>query len=189
MDMTNRPWEQLKTLKEQFKGTGVELGKNVTIHPTAVIEGPVKIGDNTVVGVGAFIRPYTIIGSDCVIGHATEVKHSIIGNHVTLPHFNYVGDSILSDYVHLGGGAVLANFKSDGSTIQVAMDGQKIDTGLTKFGAVLGEHVEIGGGAFLNPGTIVGANTTIYPKAIVRGSIPANSIVKVRQDQEIVSKH
>lgn len=188
MEPINTPWEPLKTLKEQFNGLEVELGEGVTVHPTAVIEGPVKIGARTAIGVGAYIRPYTIIGEDCVIGHATEVKHSIIGNHVTLPHFNYVGDSILADHVHLGGGAVLANFKSDGSTIQVAVDDKKVDTGLTKFGAILGEHVEIGGGAFLNPGTIVGENTTIYPKAIVRGSIPANSIVKVRQDQEIVAK-
>lgn len=188
MDMTNQPWEQLKTLKEQFKGAEIELGRNVTIHPTAVIEGPVKIGDDTVVGVGAYIRPYTIIGKRCVIGHSTEVKHCIIGDDVTLPHFNYVGDSVLANHVHLGGGAVLANFKSDGSTIQVAEGDKKIDTGLVKFGAALGEHVEIGGGAFLNPGTIVGEHTTIYPGAIIRGTIPPNSIVKVRQDQEIISK-
>ena len=147
-----------------------------------------KIGDNTIIGVGSYIRPYTIIGKDCVIGHSTEVKHSIIGDNVTLPHFNYVGDSILKNNVHLGGGAMLANFKSDGSTIKVTVNGEKVDTGLNKLGGILGEHVEIGGGAFLNPGTIVGANSTIYPKTIVRGTIPANSIVKVRQEQEIVPK-
>jgi NDP-sugar pyrophosphorylase family protein len=186
--MTPQPWEQLTTLSNQFTGQDIEIGENVTIHPSAVIEGPVKIGDNCVIGVGAYVRPYTIMGKNCVIGHASEVKHSILGDHVVLPHFNYVGDSILGDYVHLGGGAMLANFKSDGSTIKVTVGDKKVDTGLKKFGAVLGNHVEIGGGAILNPGTIVGEHTTIYPGACIRGSIPANSIVKVRTEQEIVPK-
>lgn len=176
----SQPWEPLTTLKEQFTGTDVVLGKNVTIHPTAVIEGPVIIGDNCTIGVGAYIRPYCIIGNDCMIGHATEIKHCILGNKVVLPHFNYVGDSILGNNVHLGGGAAIANYRIDGRTIR--------ESGLKKFGAVIGNNVEIGAGALLNPGTIIGDNVNVYPGAIIREDVPADSIVKVRQQQEVVQK-
>lgn len=178
--MLAQPWEQLKTLTNQFVGQEVLVGQNVTIHPSAVIEGPVKIGDDSIVGVGAYIRPYTIIGKHCVIGHATEVKHSILGDYVVLPHFNYVGDSVLGNHVHLGGGAVIANYRSDGGVIK--------NTGLTKFGAVIGNNVEIGARAILNPGTLIGDNVMIYPGAIVRDDVPANSIVKYKQTLEIVKK-
>ncbi len=188
MAMSTYPWEPLTTLEQRFAGNTIEMGKDVSIHPSAVIEGPVIIGDHTTIGVGAYIRPYTVIGKHCVIGHASEVKHSILGDYVVVPHFNYVGDSILGNHVHLGGGAMLANFKSDGTTIKAIINGEKVDTGLKKFGAVLGENVEIGAGAILNPGTIVGENTTIYAGASVRGFVPANSILKVKAEQDIVSK-
>lgn len=179
--MTAAPWEPLTTLSERLAGQAVVLGKNVTIHPTAVIEGPVQLGDNCVVGVGAYIRPYCLVGNDCVIGHATEIKHCILGDKVILPHFNYVGDSILGNNVHLGGGAVIANYRIDGGEIK--------NSGLKKFGAIIGNNVEIGTGAILNPGTIIGDNVTIYPGAVIRQDVPTNSIVKVKTEQEIVEKH
>ncbi len=186
--MSALPWEPLIHLKDQFKAAEVVIGKNVTIHPSAVIEGPVVIGDNCVIGVGAYIRPYSRIGNNCVIGHATEIKHCILGDNVVLPHFNYVGDSIVGNNVHLGGGAVIANYKSDGTTIHVELDGKKVDTSLNKFGAMIGNNVEIGSGCIINPGSMIGNNTTIYAGAIVRGSIPDNVIVKYKQTFEIVPK-
>ena len=176
----SQPWEPLQHLKDSFTNHEVVVGKNVTIHPTTVIEGPVVIGDNCVIGVGAYIRPYCRIGNNCVIGHATEIKHCILGNNVVLPHFNYVGDSVLGKNVHLGGGAMIANYRIDGGVIR--------DSGLTKFGAIIGNDVEIGAGAILNPGTIIGDNVIIYPGAVVRDDVPANSIVKVRLQQETVKK-
>jgi len=188
-------WELLAQLKQRIidqvgevEDNAIKIGQNVTIHPTAIIEGPVIIGDNCTIGVGAYIRPYCIIGDNCTIGHATEIKHCILGNNVVLPHYNYVGDSVLEDNVHLGGGAVIANFRSDGKTITVTIGNEKYDTGLRKFGASIGSNVEIGAGAILNPGTIIEENCTIYPGAIIRNYIPVNSIVKVRIEQEIVQK-
>lgn len=179
--MSDLLWQPLVNLSDQFHDNDVVVGKNVTIHPTAIIEGPVHIGDHSVIGVGAYIRPYCIIGKNCLIGHATEIKHSILGDNVVLPHYNYVGDSILGNNVHLGGGAVIANYKIDGSIVR--------NSGLKKCGAVIGNNVEIGVGAILNPGTIIGDNVTVYPGAIIRNDVPANSIVKVRTEQEIVLKH
>ncbi|MFA6475499.1 MAG: UDP-N-acetylglucosamine pyrophosphorylase [Patescibacteria group bacterium] len=188
------PWEILLALKSYVdnltKGkTDIICGKNVVIDSQARIEGPVVIGDNTTIGFGAYIRPYSVIGRNCIIGHATEVKHCLIFDDVVLPHFNYVGDSVVGYKVHLGGGAVLANFKTDGKNVVIVTETETIDTGLRKFGAVLGDNVEIGSGAILNPGTIIGRNTTIYAGSSIRGCISENSIVKLRQQIEIVPRH
>lgn len=167
----------------------VVIGENVSIGPYCVLEDNVIVGDNAVLGYGCYLRPYSLIGNDCVLGHAVEVKQAWLCDGVRLPHFNYVGNSILGNKVHLGGGAMVANFKSDGSNVKIVRDSERIDTGLRKFGAVLGDRAEIGAGAILNPGTLIGHDSVIYPGAIVRGIIPANKIYKVKsRDIEIVDK-
>lgn len=167
----------------------VVIGERVTIGPYCVIEPNVIIGADTTLGFGCYVRPYVLIGQKCQLGHAVEVKQSWLCNEVKLPHFNYVGNSIFGYKVHLGGGAMVANFKSNGSDIVIAHGTDRIDTGLRKFGAVLGDRAEIGAGAILNPGTLIGHDSVIYPGAIVRGIIPANKIYKVKsRDIEIVDK-
>ncbi len=153
------------------------IGENVKIAKTATIEAPAIIGANTELRPGAFIRGNVIIGESCVIGNSSELKNCILMNHVQVPHYNYVGDSILGDYAHMGAGSILSNLKSGGSNVVVHGDKEYI-TGLRKIGAFLGEHADIGCGSVLNPGTIVGKNTSVYPLTMLRGVYPANSIVK-----------
>lgn len=161
-------------------GHGVKIGANTVIGPHVVIEDHVIIGERCELRKGAYIRPNALIGNDCVIGHCSEVKQSLLLNNVVAPHFNYIGDSVVGYHAHLGGGAVIANFKSTGSTVAVVADSDRIDTGLRKFGAIIGDYAEIGGGAILNPGTCVGRRTLIYPGAVVRGVIPENKIYKIK---------
>ena len=142
------------------------------------VTGPCIIGENTEVRPGAFIRGKALVGNDCVIGNSTELKNVIIFNHVQVPHYNYVGDSILGFYSHMGAGSITSNVKSD-KTLVVVKDGkEEIETGLKKFGAMLGDHVEVGCNSVLNPGTVIGRNTNIYPLSRVRGVIPSDSIFK-----------
>lgn len=159
-------------------GQGVKIGARTVVGPHTVIEDHVVIGSDCELRTGCYIRPYSIIGNDSVIGHCTEIKHSILFNHAVAPHFNYIGDSIVGYYAHLGGGAVVANFKSSGSTVAVVTDTERHDTGLRKFGAIIGDYAEIGGGVILNPGTCIGRQSLIYPGAIIRGIVPANKIYK-----------
>ncbi|EKD76316.1 MAG: hypothetical protein ACD_43C00156G0006 [uncultured bacterium] len=167
----------------------VVISENVKIGPYCVVDDYVIIGNAVTLGYGCYIRSNSIIENNCALGHAVEIKHAWLGATVKLPHFNYIGDSILGSQVHLGGGALLANFKSDGSDIIVTAGQQRIPTGLRKFGAVLGDRAEIGAGAILNPGTLIGHDSIIYPGAIVRGVIPANKIYKVKsRDIEIVDR-
>lgn len=167
----------------------VVIGEQVTIGPYCVIEDNVIIGAGTTLGYGCYVRPYTLIDRRCSLGHAVEIKQAWLCNEVKLPHFNYVGNSIFGYKVHLGGGAMIANFKSDGSDIVITHGADRIDTGLRKFGAVLGDRVEIGAGAILNPGTLIGHDSLVYPGAIVRGTVAANKIYKVKsRDIEIVDK-
>lgn len=167
----------------------VVIGEGVKIGPYCVIEDFTIIGDAVTLGYGCYVRSFSIIEDNCVLGHAVEIKQAWLGVAVKLPHFNYIGDSILGSEVHLGGGALLANFKSDGSDIIVTAGQNRISTGLRKFGAVLGDRAEIGAGAILNPGTLIGHDSIIYPGAIVRGIIPANKIYKVKsRDIEIVDR-
>ena len=166
----------------------VTIGAGTMVGPNVVIKGPAIIGQNCEIRPGAFLRGNVLIGDNCVVGNSTEMKHCWLFNNVQVPHYNYVGDSILGYKAHFGGGASTANKKGDGSEISVLVDGEKVATGMTKLGALVGDNAELGGNSLLNPGTIIGRNSTVYPGAIVRGTVPSNSIVKMRQTQEVIEK-
>ncbi|MCR5397676.1 MAG: UDP-N-acetylglucosamine pyrophosphorylase [Lachnospiraceae bacterium] len=166
------------------------VAKDVTIAPTATLNGPLIIDEGTEVRPGAFIRGKAIIGKNCVVGNSTEIKNDVIFNNVQVPHYNYVGDSVLGYRSHMGAGSITSNVKSD-KTLVVVKDTQsdeKIETGLKKFGAMLGDFVEVGCNSVLNPGTVIGSHTNVYPLSMVRGVIPANSIYKNLQKFEIIEK-
>lgn len=186
------PWEALGGIKEMIKNLGKsldkneynEIGENVWVHKTAriadtaFIGAPCIIGAETEVRHCAFIRGSALIGSGCVIGNSVEVKNAIIFDSVQVPHFNYVGDSILGYRSHMGAGSVTSNVKSDKTLVRVKNGDEIIETGLKKFGAMLGDFVEVGCNSVLNPGTVIGRNTNIYPLSCVRGVIEADSIFK-----------
>lgn len=173
-----------------YIGDNVIIGEGTVVHENTYIEGPTIIGKNCTIRPGAFIRGKAIIGDNCMIGNSTEVKNAMLFNDAIAPHFNYVGDSVLGHKAHLGSGVVLSNLKSaqKESTVKVTTLDGTIDTGLRKFGALIGDNVEVGANAVLNPGTIVGPRSVIYPLAMIRGFVQPDTIVKVRQQQEIVSK-
>lgn len=163
------------------------VGKDTYIEKTALIKGPAIIGNSCEIRHCAYIRGNIIIGNNCVIGNSAELKNSILFDNVQTPHYNYVGDSILGYKAHMGAASILSNLKSDKSSITVGFESQKIYTGLKKFGAVIGDETEIGGGSVLNPGTIIGKRCIIYPLTAVRGYIEEDYIVK---DKHIkVKKH
>lgn len=174
----------LKILRTQLPSTYQEIkpmvwvGPGTSIAPTATIQGPAIIGANCQIRHGAFVREQVICGDDVIIGNATEVKNSILFDGVQVPHFNYVGDSILGYKAHLGAGAIISNFKSTGDEIHLLIDQKKVPSGLNKLGAILGDRVEIGCNSVLFPGTIIGQDTIVYPLTPVRGTIPANVIIK-----------
>ena len=186
------PWEVLQKIKSFILETGPKLDKNeyteikenvwvskeAEIFESAHIQAPTIIQSGTEVRHCAFIRGNVIIGKDCVVGNSTEVKNSIIFDSVQIPHFNYVGDSILGYKSHMGAGSITSNVKSDRSTVIVKTDSEKINTSLKKFGAILGDSSEVGCNAVLNPGTILGKNVTVYPTSMVRGFINENTIFK-----------
>lgn len=189
-EKTTYPWEILPLIKEICKdlinnipegyhlySEGIIVGDNVKIAKTATIEPPAIIGANTELRPGAFIRGNVIIGESCVIGNSSELKNAILLNHVQVPHYNYVGDSILGNYAHMGAGSICSNLKSDGKNIVIHGD-KEYETGLRKIGAFLGDHADIGCNSVLCPGTIVGNNTSVYPLTRLRGVYPINSIVK-----------
>lgn len=178
-----------KDIFEQ-KGENIWIAKSVKIASTATLNGPLIIDEDTEVRPGAFIRGNAIIGKNCVVGNSTEIKNDVIFNNVQVPHYNYVGDSVLGFHSHMGAGSITSNVKSD-KTLVVVKDTQseeKIETGLKKFGAMLGDYVEVGCNSVLNPGTVIGANSNIYPLSMVRGVIPRDSIFKNRQGFEIIKK-
>ena len=192
LSKTEYPWEALpqirdfilnlipsldKSVYEEVKPT-VWIAKSAKIAPSADITGPTIIGENTEIRPSAFIRGSALIGNGCVIGNSTEVKNAIIFDSVQIPHYNYVGDSILGYRSHLGAGAVTSNVKSDKTLVTVKVNGEKIPTGLKKFGAMVGDYVEIGCNTVLCPGTVIGRNSNIYPLSRVRGFVPENSIFK-----------
>ena len=194
------PWEVLadigdfilklgdKLPKDEFtkKGDNIWIHKSVTIAPTVTLNGPLIIDEGTEVRPGAFIRGKAIVGKNCVVGNSTELKNVVLFNTVQVPHYNYVGDSILGTHSHMGAGSITSNVKSD-KTLVVVKDGdERIETGLKKFGAMLGDYVEVGCNSVLNPGTMIGRHTNVYPLSCVRGVIPENSIFKNKD--EIVSK-
>lgn len=195
------PWEALPKIGSFLQALGPTLSKgdyeqreeniwiarSAKIYSNATIAGPAIIGPETEVRPGAFIRGNALVGANCVIGNSTELKNVILFNHVQVPHYNYVGDSILGHKSHMGAGAVTSNVKSDKTLVNVRILSDCIPTGLKKFGAMLGDHVEIGCNSVLNPGTVIGRNTNVYPLSMVRGYIPPNCIYK-NHIGEIVEK-
>jgi NDP-sugar pyrophosphorylase family protein len=161
-----------------FIGEHVFIGEGTVIEDGAMIKGPAIIGRNCEIRHNAYIREQVIIGDNCVVGNACEVKNSLLFNGAVAPHFNYIGDSILGHKAHLGAGVKLSNFKLLPGNIMVEIDGKRFDTGLRKFGALLGDHADIGCNAVLNPGSIIGRNSVIYPNTNWRGVLPANMLVK-----------
>lgn len=167
-------------------GDNIWVAKTASIAPTAAINGPCIIGQNAEVRQCAFIRGNAIVGDGAVVGNSTELKNVILFNKVQVPHYNYVGDSVLGYKAHMGAGSITSNVKSDKNLVVVHGEDYEIETGMKKFGAMLGDYVEVGCNSVLNPGTVVGRNSNIYPLSCVRGVVPANSIFKSRQ--EIVRK-
>ena len=180
--------ELLKRAPEGYREIekGILVGENVKIADSARIEPPAIIGKNSEIRHGAYMRGNIIVGENCVIGNSSELKSAILLDRVQIPHYNYVGNSILGNRAHLGAGAICSNLKSDGSNVIVHDGDKSYKTGMRKFGAVLGDGVEIGCGCVLAPGCIVGKNTSAYPLTFLRATIPENSIVKSMD--EIVEK-
>ena len=184
------PWEALKGIKETILALGETLGEDYTqiepqvwvhktakIAPTAYLGAPCIIGADTEVRHCAFIRGSALVGDGCVVGNSTELKNVILFDGVQVPHYNYVGDSILGYKAHMGAGSVTSNVKSD-KTLVVIHGDREIPTGIKKVGAMLGDFVEVGCNSVLNPGTVIGKKSTVYPTSCVRGSVPENSIYK-----------
>lgn len=167
-------------------GENVWIAKSAKVAPTAFINGPAIIGKDAEVRHCAFIRGNAIVGEGAVVGNSTELKNVILFNKVQVPHYNYVGDSILGYKSHMGAGSITSNVKSDKKLVVVKGADGEIETGMKKFGAMLGDEVEVGCGSVLNPGTVVGSHTNIYPLSSVRGVVPAGSIYK--KQGEIVEK-
>lgn len=156
---------------------GVLVGEHVTIHPSAVIIAPAIIGPATEIRPGAYLRGNVITGPNCVIGNSSELKNAVLLEKVQVPHYNYVGDSILGNFSHMGAGSICSNLKSDGSNVVIRGD-RDYETGLRKVGGILADHADIGCGCVLNPGTVIGKNTSVYPLTALRGVYPADCIVK-----------
>lgn len=184
------PWEMLPKIKEYawslaergIEGyssiaEGILVGKNVKIYPTSTIEPPAIIGSNSEVRPGAFIRGCVITGEGCVIGNSSELKNCILLDKVQIPHYNYVGDSILGNKAHTGAGTICSNLKSDGKPVTIHGE-LEYETGLRKIGGILADGADVGCGSVINPGTVIGKNTSVYPLTSLRGVYPADSIVK-----------
>ncbi len=178
--------ESLDVREYEKVGECVYISRNAKIDTSATIEGACIIGRGANLRKGAYLRGSCIIGDGCVIGNSSEIKNSILFNECQVPHFNYVGDSILGYRAHLGAGAKISNLKSDKTHVCISVNGEKIKTDLKKLGAIIGDNVEIGCNAVLNPGTIIGKNTTIYPLSSVRGYVDENCVYK--SENQIVRK-
>jgi len=185
------PWQALSGIKNLILTLGKALGeeytevsptvwvhKSASIAPTAFLGAPCIIGAGTEVRHCAFIRGSALVGENCVVGNSVELKNVILFDNVQVPHYNYVGDSILGYKSHMGAGSLTSNVKSDKTLVVVKNGDEQIPTGLKKFGAMLGDFVEVGCNSVLNPGTVIGRNTNIYPTSCVRGMVPENSIFK-----------
>lgn len=194
------PWEALSGIRQMILELGETLGdeyeqpapgvwvhRTATIAPTAYLGAPCVIGADTEVRHCAFIRGAALVGSGCVVGNSVELKNVILFDCVQTPHYNYVGDSILGYRSHMGAGSITSNVKSDKSLVIVRSADEAVATGLKKMGAMLGDHVEVGCNSVLNPGTMIGRGSNVYPLSSVRGVVPANSIVKT--GGVIVAKH
>ena len=201
LENTEYPWEALPKIKEFIVETGEKLpkdefdevsehvwiAKDAVIYPNNYIGAPCIIGHRTEVRPGAFIRGSALVGGNCVVGNSTELKNVILFDNVQVPHYNYVGDSILGYKSHMGAGSITSNVKSDKLPVVVKCGEEKIETGMKKIGAMLGDRVEVGCNSVLNPGTVIGRDSNVYPTSCVRGTIPEKSIWKNKG--VIVKKH
>ncbi|MFI3211823.1 MAG: UDP-N-acetylglucosamine pyrophosphorylase [Eubacteriales bacterium] len=192
-DGKDYPWEVLSEIKDFIIQLGntlssekfdkiadnVWVAKSASVAPTAYINGPAIIDEEAEVRHCAFIRGNAIVGKGAVVGNSTELKNVVLFNKVQVPHYNYVGDSILGFKAHMGAGSITSNVKSDKTLVVAKGENDSIETGLKKFGAMLGDNVEVGCNSVLNPGTVIGRNSNIYPTSMVRGFVPANSIYKI----------
>ena len=194
------PWEALAGIKDLILELGAGLSdeydqpapqvwvhKTAVVAPTAYLGAPCIIGPGTEVRHCAFIRGSALVGANCVVGNSVELKNVILFDNVQVPHYNYVGDSILGYKSHMGAGSLTSNVKSDKTLVVVKSKDQQIPTGLKKFGAMLGDFVEVGCNSVLNPGTVIGRHSNVYPVSCVRGVVPANSIWKT--GGVVVAKH
>ena len=203
-DGTTYAWEALKNIADYLTraprqnppkrfpgasiGDGVFIGEGTTIEPGVLIKGPAIIGKNCQIRHNAYLREQVIIGDGCVVGNSSELKNSLLFNGAQVPHFNYIGDSILGHKAHLGAGVKISNIKLLAGNIEVVMEGKPFDTGLRKFGALLGDGAEAGCNAVLNPGSILGRGAIVYPNVFWRGVLPANGIAKNKAVVEVVEK-
>ncbi len=211
LEKTTYPWELLADIADMIRAIGAELdpalyhhladgvwiAKSATVAPTAYIGAPCIIGEHTEVRHGAFIRGSALVGDGCVVGNSTELKNVILFDGVQVPHYNYVGDSILGYKSHMGAGSITSNVKSDRSPVTIrpasgcaalGMEGERLATGRKKCGAILGDFVEIGCNSVLNPGTVIGPHSQVYPLSSVRGALPSHAIFKSGKGSEIVAK-
>ena len=186
------PWEALGGIGDMILSVGAALpaeeyehtsdniwiGRDATVFPTATILGPCIIGHETEVRPGAFIRGNALVGDHCVVGNSTELKNVILFDNVQVPHYNYAGDSILGFKAHMGAGSITSNVKSDKTLVVIHNQGEELPTGRKKVGALLGDRVEVGCNSVLNPGTVIGRDSNVYPVSCVRGVVPENSICK-----------
>lgn len=172
--------------KFEKRGEDIWIAKSATFAPTACLNGPLIVDEDAEIRHCAFVRGNAIVGKGAVVGNSTELKNVVLFNKVQVPHYNYVGDSVLGFKSHMGAGSITSNVKSDKTLVVVKSVDEKIETGLKKMGAMLADHVEVGCNSVLNPGTVIGRNSNIYPTSCVRGCIPANSIYK--NEKEIVEK-
>lgn len=198
-----RPWEVLKRLAAHIDshvqpgsagakvssaahvGPRVFIGEGTVVEPGAMIIGPAIIGSGCQIRHGAYIRENVIVGNGSVVGNSVELKHSVLFNKCQVPHFNYVGDSVLGYKAHLGAGAIISNVKLNNETVLVNFDGTPIDTGLRKFGALVGDAAEVGCNAVLNPGSILGRGSLVYPTLSWRGILPAHMIAKLKTEPQV----
>lgn len=190
------PWEVLPKIKDfivelgntldsavyEKRGENIWVAKSAKVAPTAFLNGPLIIDEGAEIRHCAFIRGNAIVGKNCVVGNSTELKNVILFNSVQVPHYNYVGDSVLGYKSHMGAGSITSNVKSDKTLVVVKDNGEEIKTGLKKFGAMLGDYVEVGCNSVLNPGTVIGTHTNVYPLSSARGVIPPHSIYKNRSE-------
>lgn len=178
--------ESLPEDKFEKRGDNIWVARSASVAPTASLTGPLIIDENAEIRHCAFIRGNAIVGKNAVVGNSTELKNVILFDNVQVPHYNYVGDSILGYKSHMGAGSITSNVKSDKTLVEIKAEGLNVKTGLKKMGAVLGDEVEVGCGSILNPGSVIGAGTNIYPLSSVRGYVPAGSIYK--KQGEVVEK-
>jgi NDP-sugar pyrophosphorylase family protein len=198
-------WEGLKRLKEYLRahlrpglrnqcegvawiGAHVFIGEGTVVEDGAMIKGPAIIGRNCRIRHNAYLREDVIIGDNCVVGNSSELKTALLFNGAQVPHFNYVGDSILGHKAHLGAGVKISNLKVVAGTVSVEVEGKPFDTGLRKFGALIGDHAEVGCNAVLNPGSVLGRHALVYPNVNWRGILPANRIAKNRAEVEVIAR-